>query len=332
MRAVFGASGAAKWLTIYGLDRAIFGDWLAAVNHPVHLFGTSVGAFKLAAAAMADPAAALERLARAYIEQSYEHDFSPQAVDRETGKILRTLLPQGAQQEILDNPRFRFHCAAVWSRGWLGRHNIHAQRLALGKAFLLSLRGRPALRAMLGRTIFGVGGTGSDGIEFSGRDGFETQTVALTADNLERALTASGSIPVLMRGVDDIEGDRIYRDGGLLDYHPVPSNVMAPGAGIVLYPHFYPAITEAWFDKFFRWRRVAVERLDNVLLIAPSDDYIRSLPRSRIPDRQDFYRYKGREQERLEHWYEVMHRSLELGEAWLSLIRSGDLAGHIRSL
>jgi len=25
---VFGASGAAKWLAIYGLDRAIFGQWL----------------------------------------------------------------------------------------------------------------------------------------------------------------------------------------------------------------------------------------------------------------------------------------------------------------
>ena len=48
--AVFGASGAAKWLTIYGLDSTIFGRWLSTSKQPIDLFGTSVGAFKLAAA------------------------------------------------------------------------------------------------------------------------------------------------------------------------------------------------------------------------------------------------------------------------------------------
>ena len=47
--AIYGASGAAKWIAIYGLDRAIFSDWLSQSAHSIDLFGTSVGAFKLAA-------------------------------------------------------------------------------------------------------------------------------------------------------------------------------------------------------------------------------------------------------------------------------------------
>jgi hypothetical protein len=53
--AVFAASGAAKWLTIYGLDRAVFSVWLAQSIHPIDLFGTSIGTFKLAAAAQQKP-------------------------------------------------------------------------------------------------------------------------------------------------------------------------------------------------------------------------------------------------------------------------------------
>ncbi|MEC7154799.1 MAG: hypothetical protein VXW66_04980 [Pseudomonadota bacterium] len=57
VRTIFGASGAAKWLAIAGLDKAIFGNWMAdrTATAPVDLYGTSVGAFKLAAAARRDP-------------------------------------------------------------------------------------------------------------------------------------------------------------------------------------------------------------------------------------------------------------------------------------
>ena len=90
--AIFGASGAAKWLTIYGLDKAIFSKWLKPGDHLIDLYGTSVGAFKLAAAAQADPAHALSCLANAYIDQHYRGKVDAQQVATETGRILSAFL------------------------------------------------------------------------------------------------------------------------------------------------------------------------------------------------------------------------------------------------
>ena len=46
-----GASGAAKWLIISELDKAIFSQWMKERKNPLLLFGTSTGSWKLAAAA-----------------------------------------------------------------------------------------------------------------------------------------------------------------------------------------------------------------------------------------------------------------------------------------
>ena len=118
--AIFGASGAAKWLAIYGLDRAIFSEWLTDIDHPIDVFGTSIGAFKLAAACRRDAAAALDNLATAYIEQSYPHGITADYIDKETKKILDLVLGGGGSEEILSHPQFRYHCGTVLARGLLG--------------------------------------------------------------------------------------------------------------------------------------------------------------------------------------------------------------------
>ena len=57
------AAGGPKGLALHGLDCAIFGQWLAQAPRPRQLIGASVGAWRMAAAAQADPIAALSRLA-----------------------------------------------------------------------------------------------------------------------------------------------------------------------------------------------------------------------------------------------------------------------------
>lgn len=72
----------------------------------------------------------------------------------------------------------------------------------------------------------------------------------MTPGNLKPALQASGSIPYLMNGVQQIPGapKGVYRDGGPVDYHlDVPFGL--DGSGIVLYPHFSQRIIPGWFDK-----------------------------------------------------------------------------------
>ena len=69
---VVGASGAAKWLVLPGLESALFGQWFTGRKKPLHLYGTSIGSWKSAAAAQQNPQAAFDRLAQAYIHQHYQ--------------------------------------------------------------------------------------------------------------------------------------------------------------------------------------------------------------------------------------------------------------------
>ena len=102
--------------------------------------------------------------------------------------------------------------------------------------------------------------------------------------------------------------------------------------GLVLYPHFYSHVKEGWFDKFWTWRKAGREQLDNTVLLAPHDAFVTSLPGGRIPDRQDFFRFEHNDQERIRRWSEVKERSLELGDEFLHLCQSGDIAGRVEPM
>ncbi len=329
--AIYGASGAAKWITIYGLDRAVFSEWLPQSNHGIDLFGTSVGAFKLAAAARRDPAAALSKLVDAYITQDYENNETAEQVVKETQKILQILLPPEGIDEILSNPRLRYHCGSVKCLGGLASRETAPQKAAMLKGFFQALAGRHYLRSSMERVIFHTGNTPS---VITGCDEFSSTSVALNPQNILAAISSSGSIPVMMEGIENIEGTTkaMYRDGGLLDYHPVPANLANHNQGLVLYPHFYSYLKEAWFDKFFPWRKVSADRLDNVVLISPSKQFVASLPGGRIPARQDFSRFRGNHAERIRRWNEVKQRSLELGEYFIESVTSGAIAGEVELL
>ena len=358
LKALFGASGAAKWLGIYGLDRAIFSDWLQADALPTGqkllLFGTSVGAFKLAAAARADPAAALDRLAESYIDQAYDDDVSNQAIVRETRRILTAVLGDQGVTEIFANPRFQFACGAVSCNGLLASPHPNHQKLAMLAGFALAITGRNSHRRMLERALFVTPEPASTPSDlFTIGDGFPTQTFELTLENFRQALLASGSIPVLMDGVSDIPGTandrpgdhhrypsthnkhqrtRVFRDGGLLDYHPIPANLLAPGGGLILYPHFFPWLVPGWFDKFFPWRKAHPRQLEDVILVSPSEEFVHSLPNSRIPDRRDFMRYVGRDRERQQIWRQAAEQSKQLGEEWLELVNSGTITDRVEPM
>lgn len=327
---VFGASGAAKWLAIYGLDQAIFTRWLHEAEHPIHLFGTSVGAWKLAAAAQNDPAEALKALADAYVAQSYGRKATMDDVMVECKRILDAFLPASKFDEILSHPVYRFHFGAVRCEGGLGSDKALRLGGSLAKAFWRSRQGRGALHNQVQRVVF------SDPRQqapLSSSDGYVTESVALTVENFYPAITASGSIPFVMPGVTNIPGAKpgLYRDGGLLDYHPVPGYFWQDN-GLVLYPHFYPFLKAGWFDKFYAKRRASSDLLDNVIMLAPTQAFIDSLPYQRISDRKDFKRFRGRNEERMKTWHQVMDQSQYLGEEFLQLVKTGDIAGIVKPL
>jgi hypothetical protein len=332
--AIFGASGAAKWLTIAGLDKAIFGQWLADYNPqtPIDLFGTSVGAFKLAAAAQDNPADAIMRFASLYAAQRFSGDISAETVAKATENMILDMLGEDEDGvwQILANPKYYFHCGAVRCHGTLNTENATVQRFGMAVGFMKSMFSDKGLDGLCERTIF------SDPrslTRFKAKDGFQVRRIELSADNLARALIASGSIPVYMNGVDfPQDSERYYRDGGLLDYHPVPSAILPKSDKLVLYPHFYPSITRRWFDKFFPWKQVDPKELDNVVIIAPNDAHINSLPDGRIPDRRDFVKFQSNEALRISRWQTAVSKSEALGDEFLRLCETGDISDRVRPI
>lgn len=350
VQTVFGASGAAKWLSIAGLDSAIFGDWLAGSQHSIDVFGTSVGAIKLVAAMQADPKARIADLSEAYIQQRYEQRPSADEIQRQGEHILDAALGDDGIRQLLEHSRYRYHCGAVLCEGRLAAAKTTSQALALSQLALLNLMGKPRMSKSLKRVILSAPAVTENCLKFRAADGFTTLYYELNKNNLREAVRASGSIPIYMHGVDWVAdgsfGDNsdgggsvgencvddnkddespklrsaVLRDGGLLDYHPSPSNFNTGGSGLVLYPHFFSKIVETWFDKFLPWRQLSEEKNDNVVLLCPSQEYIDSIRLRRIPDRADFSRYAGKDDLRMDLWREATQRSYQLGEEWLECV------------
>ena len=138
-------------------------------------------------------------------------------------------------------------------------------------------------------------------------DEFGLVRVGLDATNAEDALLASGTIPLLASPVRGIAGapPGLYWDGALVDYHLLlPYQRRHSAERIVFYPHFNDFVTPGWLDKHLPWRRSprAHPWLDDMLLVAPSPDFLATLPNGKLPERQDFYRYGPDHAGRIRAW------------------------------
>ncbi|HET8850873.1 MAG TPA: patatin-like phospholipase family protein, partial [Marinobacter sp.] len=153
----------------------------------------------------------------------------------------------------------------------------------------------------------------------------------LSRDNLLPALLASASIPLIMSGVRDLPGAPagVYRDGGLLDYH---LDLPYEQPGVILYPHFTDKVVPGWFDKSLPWRRGDATRLQDVLLVSPSPEYLAGLPNGKLPDRKDFEKYTGDDAGRERVWHRAVAESDRLGDEFMELVTSGRLVDRLQPL
>ena len=339
-----GAAGGPKGLILGPLDRFIFGDWLAQSDHPVHLVCASIGAWRMATACLIDPVTAFQRLERDYIAQHYElqpGQKRPTAdvVSERFGESLKSFYG-GRVAEVLTHPRYRLHIVTSRGRHLLGREHKVATPLGYAGAFLTNGLNRKAMGAWLERVVFSTEGAA---LPFVTSD-YKTRQVALTEANFNPALQASCSIPFVLRSVRDIPGapPGAYWDGGITDYHlhlnynaseliaGQAMNALAsgtsdvkmspPSANIVLYPHFQKAVVPGWLDKGLKWRHRSTHFLDNMVLLAPNPDWLKTLPNGKLPDRTDFTRYGMDLQGRVRAWTAAVSASAQMADefaAWL---------------
>ncbi|HOI05742.1 MAG TPA: patatin-like phospholipase family protein [Deltaproteobacteria bacterium] len=327
---VAGAAGAAKWLAIAELDKVIFSRWLKDRTGPLHLYGTSIGSWKLASAVQSDPETAIDALADAYIHQKYNGRVTPRRVKEECRKILDSCFPGQHVSRILSHPVMRFNLTAVRCRGVTGSDTKAIQFLGLALAFLLNRASRRLLSLFFERAFF------YDPREeppFFEESEFPIQRVPLDEGNFRHALLATSSIPLVMDGIRDIAGANagVYRDGGILDYHPA-SFSPKEDRGIILYPHFSTRLIPGWFDKTLRRRNAHPEHQKDMLMLVPSPQFISRLPFGRIPDRADFKTFDGREDERVAFWKEATSMGKILADEFMESVLSGSIRTKVMRL
>ncbi|AJO79577.1 patatin-like phospholipase family protein [Pseudomonas sp. MRSN 12121] len=322
-----GAAGGPKALGIQGLDLALFGEWLPAAPRERSLIGASVGSWRFASACLPDAAEGIRRLGQLYNAQSFAKGVTMAQISQSSQRMLHDLL-DGRDASILANPHYRLNIMVVKSHGLLA--DDHRGRLGLGLSSVIAdnLRGRARLARHFERLVLHDPRLAPP---LHALEDFPSRFVPLDTGNLRQALLASGSIPMVMQGVRDLPGAGAgtFRDGGLLDYH---LDLPYSGDDIVLYPHFTDRVIPGWFDKTLPWRRGNPGRLQDVLLLAPSKEYLARLPYGKLPDRNDFKRFMGNDASRQKYWRSAMDESRRLGDEFLELAQSGRLGERLLTL
>lgn len=324
---IAGASGGAKWLVLSQLDRAILTNLRPKLRAPVHLLGTSIGSWRFSCYAQNDPVAAIDRFETAYIEQSFSARPDIHEITAKSREIIDVVLGDNGIAEILSHPVFRTHIMAVRSRHFLASENRWLLTLGLLTAATLNLVSRKTLGMFFERALF------YDTREippFFNVGGFPLQQIILTARNLEDAIVATGSIPLVLSGVPDIDGAAkgVYRDGGIIDYHhDLPHS---SDERLTLYPHFYDRIVPGWFDKNLSWRSPQPKHVDRTILVSPSAEFVSRLPNGKIPDRTDFVNYAPAE--RIAAWRACTRACEALADDFNEVLEKDQLAARLQVL
>jgi hypothetical protein len=327
VRAIPAAAGGPKGLVLNALDQFIFGEWLDRASAPVHLLGASIGAWRMAAACLNDPAKALAQMAEDYIHQDYEHAPGKPPTPRHVSDVFgANLVARFADRthELLTNPRFRLHVFTSRGRHLLRRHGQALSSIStpLGYAgsFAANALSRRAMGGWWERVIFS---DPREAMPIHLHD-YRTHTAELSARNLPLSILASCSIPYWLDPVHNIPGGPpgAYWDGGITDYHlhlNYASMPDGPEPALVLYPHFQQTVIPGWLDKFFKHRHRATAALSNVIVVSPNPEWIATLPNGKLPDRADFKLFGDDVAGRVAAWSRALKESQRLRDefaAW----------------
>jgi hypothetical protein len=321
VRAIPAAAGGPKGLVLNPLDQYLFGEWLAGGTHTVHLLGASIGAWRMATACLADPAAGFAQLADDYIHQNYAHAPGKAPTPALVSAMFGAKLTErfgGQEAALLNHPRYRLHVFTSRGRHLLRREARWRTPLGYLGAFATNAVSRRAMGAWLERVVFSAPHA-SQPLPIPLTD-YRSRNVALTTENLLPSLLASCSIPLWLNAVHDIPGAPrgAYWDGGITDYH-LHLDYAAMQEGLVLYPHFQRTVIPGWLDKTLKHRHRTTARLDNVIVLSPNPAWIATLPGGKLPDRGDFKFYGDDFQARVLNWSRAVRESERLRDdfaAW----------------
>lgn len=324
---IAGASGGPKWLVLSQLDRVITGRILPKLSGPVHLLGSSIGAWRFCCYAQAAPTEAIARFEAGYLGQTFSEKPDAEEITRKSRDILVQMLGESGPRDIVNHAVFRTHFMTVRSRLLTSSDRPLLLAGGLLAAAASNMLSRRALGAFFRRSLFY---DPRDLPPFYNASGFPMDRIVLTENNLIDAVIASGSIPLVLQGIRNIHGapEGVYRDGGIIDYHlDLP---LSDPDRLTLFPHFFERIIPGWFDKRLRWRRPDSRHTDRTILVCPSAEFIHGLPNNKIPDRSDFTSMSP--EQRAIVWRSVVASCEQLAEELNDVLDKGQLPARLQPL
>ena len=321
--AYVGAAPGPRWLLATGFDRSLLRSEVLGNKRPVVLAGSSAGALRFAAWMQPEPEKSYNQLIDGYIAMHFTKHDTPEKVLRAIRTLIDSYIDDDALQFALNNRKYRLAIMTARSKHLAASNVRWLQMIALGSAFVCNAISRRLLHRFFQRVVF----HNSPIIPyFCLNHDFRGQAIPLNEANFKPALLASSAVPLAAAGVRDIYGAPwgMYRDGGLMDYH-LNQKYSGGGETITLIFNHQRHLIPTWLDKHFPSRQPPKEYLEDVLLVYPSDDFMRRLPYGQAPNREDFKKYADNPSKRMRDWKRAVSVSECLGEQFLDLAQSGRL-------
>lgn len=323
-------AGGPKWFISVGFDRAVINSrFLERAGHRVLLAGASAGAWRCIAMACRDPLDAYERLRIAYSRNVFSALDTPATLGEALKKNVESFVNNEDIPYILEHPVFDLAVHSVRGRGIGASENAKIQGTALILGGIFNAVSRTGMNVFFESVVFFSG----ERAPLFTRGSFTGVSVRLNSKNLRSVAVATGSLPYIVAGVQNIPGAPrgVYRDGGLLDYQLNRDYCPVENGGTLFF-HYQERIVPGWFDKHLPRRKPQKGVVARVIQVYPSEDFVRLLPGRRLPDRSDFKMFVENPAERIRRWDEVSKLSEILGEEFLQAVESRSISRQIEVL
>lgn len=318
------------WLVASGFDRTMLQTGVLGRKTPVLLAGSSAGALRFAAWVQPEPEKSYSDLIESYTAMTFTRKDTAKTILRSVSNVINSFMEDDAITFALASKKYRLAITAVRAKNMAASEIRPIQGVALVLGFLLNAMNPVWLGMFYQRVVFHNSPIPP---RFCLRSGFRGKPILLNKANIKHALLASSAVPFAIAGVRDIYGapNGTYRDGGVTDYHLNQKYGVNDGDVVLLFQH-QERIIPGWLDKKLIYRRVPPEKLENVLMIYPTEEFVKGLPGGRVPQRKDFRTFVDKPSARIKNWRKVVDRSAHLGEEFLELIASNKLRNIVEKM
>lgn len=326
----YGPATGPRWLIAGGFDLSLMKSNLLGRKWPLLLVGASAGSWRFAAWMQPEAEKSYQSLMEAYTTATYTINDTPDTIKASLTNIINAAIEDDALPFALANRNYRLAIITARAKHLTASQTKWIQGLGFGLGFLMNAAHRSLLYRFAESVVFF---SGPKPPPFVFKPGFNGHYVPLSTINFKSALIASGAIPLVVAGVNNIYGapKGVYRDGGLTDYH-LARPYAAGDHDLTLFFLHQERIIPGWLDKRLTKRQPPPEVLENVIMVYPSDNLIAKLPEGKVPDRDDFKTYMNDPLTRIKNWKKAADLCSHLGDIFLEMAESGKLRDVVERL